>query len=205
MPGRRPCSICIHPRRQAIELVWIKGEIRKNIAARFEISFSALNHHYNKGHVRRDMAQAARQARESSNGVTAGLGILNSLEEYLQRINKALATTDRILLDSGDDPGVQLATIREQMTAIREATRLLELGGKLTGELDQTKYNLYVMPQWTEIRDVILAALEGFPEARQAIMTAVTARLSDRAAKALPVPFRDTDDAIVVEATANNV
>jgi hypothetical protein len=91
------------------------------------------------------------------------------------------------------------------MTAIREATRLLELGGKLTGELDQTKYNLYVMPQWTEIRDVILAALEGFPEARQAIMTAVTARLSDRAAKALPVPFRDTDDAIVVEATANNV
>ncbi len=195
-PGKR-CSICEHPRRSAIERAWIEGELRRNIAARFECSFRQLNNHWARGHVKAAVAAAKAQKVEAKKGT----GILNSLEEYRERINRALDKTDEILDDPGTrDVGVILATIRSQSESIREATRLMELGGKITGELDQSKYSLHVLPQWIELRDTLFDALEAFPEARMAVLNAVTARLAGRAQQILPAP--SDDEPIEVEVVA---
>jgi len=146
--------------------------------------------------VARDV-MAARMIKKQAK---SGSVILNTLEGYRERIDKALDRTETIISERGNnDVGVILATIREQTSIIREASRLLELGGRLTGELDQTKFNLYITPQWIEIRDVLFDALEAYPEARMAVLNAVTAKLAARATQALPPP-ENPDEPIEVEA-----
>jgi hypothetical protein len=41
----RPCSICIHPQRQAIDHALITGEAFRNMAPRFGTSVTALHRH----------------------------------------------------------------------------------------------------------------------------------------------------------------
>lgn len=194
--ARGQCSICGHPRRSQIERAWIEGTPRQEIAEQYQISYRQLCHHHDRGHVARDV-MAARVMKKQAK---SGSNILNSLEEYRGRINGALERLDEILAEKDNrDVGVIIAVTREQTSIIREATKLLELGGRLTGELDSTKFNLFIMPQWIEIRDVLFDTLEAYPEARLAILNAVTAKLAAKAAQALPPPANEAEP-IEVEA-----
>lgn len=182
------CSICLHPRRSQLERAWIEGTPRREIAEMYEVSYRQLCHHHDRGHVARDVMAARTFKKQAKSGST----ILNTLEEYRERINRALDRTDEIIQTrDNEDVGVILATIREQTSIVREATRLLELGGKLTGELDSTRYNLFVTPQWLEIRDILFDVLESYPEARLAVLNAVTSKLAAKATQALPPPAED--------------
>ena len=58
--------------------------------------------------------------------------------------------------------------------AVRELRGLTELFAKITGELQaQNVTNIIVAPEWVNLRNVILVALEPHPAARQAVIEAV--------------------------------
>ena len=58
--------------------------------------------------------------------------------------------------------------------AVRELRGVTELYAKITGELQAaTVNNIIVAPEWVSLRNVLLAALEPYPAARQAVIDAV--------------------------------
>lgn len=58
--------------------------------------------------------------------------------------------------------------------AFRELRANLELIGEVTKELDRTHtINLYLNPEWMELRTVIVRALEPHPEARESFLQAI--------------------------------
>ncbi|MFN2489375.1 MAG: hypothetical protein ABR529_06510 [Actinomycetota bacterium] len=69
---------------------------------------------------------------------------------------------------------LQMAKSKEHIlgatSAIREATRCVELLARLEGELQtNTQVNVLVAPEWVSLRSVLLAALAPYPEARAAV------------------------------------
>lgn len=200
MPGK-VCSICSHPRRPQIERAWIEGSARQTIADEFEVSYRQLTHHYERGHTKRDL-EAARSEKAREKAAAAGGSILESLDDYRDKLHGMLEKTGQVLESAleAKDPGATLAAVRESTSVIRECTRLLELTGKITGELDQGKFNLYVVPQWFEVRDIIFGVLEQFPDARLALLNRLKSRLGDRSKQAL---LNGPVEAEVVEVEAN--
>ena len=71
----------------------------------------------------------------------------------------------------------QAADYKTALMGIRELTRIIELLAKLQGELQegQTINVLIASPVWIKTRTAILKALEGHPEARQAVVKALQA------------------------------
>lgn len=149
----------------------------------FEVSYRQLVHHHNRGHIE----QAVQAAQASSRKARAGATILDSLDDYRARLHTSLDHLETILREASQakDMGAQIAVIRESSATVRECTRLLELHGKLTGELDTSKYNLFVMPQWFRVRDIIIAALLPFPEATTALLAGLQVHLGKEANRAL--------------------
>jgi len=65
---------------------------------------------------------------------------------------------------------------RIALAAIREARNNLELLGRLMGELrEETTINVLVLPDYVAARSALVAALAPFPEARHAVVKALTA------------------------------
>jgi hypothetical protein len=57
------------------------------------------------------------------------------------------------------------------LKAIARLEKQLELGARLTGELNEAPTaNILVTPEWAELRAAILAALESHPEAKSALV-----------------------------------
>jgi hypothetical protein len=60
------------------------------------------------------------------------------------------------------------------LKAIARAEKQLELQGKLLGELNEAPtVNLLAVPEWFSLRSTIIAALEPYPEAKQAVVRAL--------------------------------
>lgn len=60
--------------------------------------------------------------------------------------------------------------LRAACTAIREARGCLELLARLLGEIDdRPQLNLFINPQWTAAMQVVMVALQPYPEARIAV------------------------------------
>lgn len=74
------------------------------------------------------------------------------------------------ILDAAENTG----ELRTALGAIREARGNLELLAKLLGELDERPVvNLYLSPEWLELRAVIIGALEPYGEARESVLRAL--------------------------------
>jgi hypothetical protein len=59
---------------------------------------------------------------------------------------------------------------RTALQAIREARSCLELLGRLAGELqDSPTVNVLLLPQWSEIKEALLEALDPYPDARSSV------------------------------------
>jgi hypothetical protein len=86
--------------------------------------------------------------------------------EQLRAINSASLA---ILEDArnGGEPSLALK-------AIDRIHRQVELQAKLLGEIDQRpQVNLYLTPEWLELRTLIVGALEPHPQAQEAIIMAL--------------------------------
>jgi hypothetical protein len=60
--------------------------------------------------------------------------------------------------------------LRIELAAIREQASLAELQAKLVGELPEASVNVAVIPEWPAVLD----ALNGYPEARLAVVKALS-------------------------------
>lgn len=74
------------------------------------------------------------------------------------------------LKDQAEDAG----DIRTALVAVRELCRIVELQGRLLGELrEQQVVNVLVNPEWIAIRAEMVAALAPYPAAQQAVSAAL--------------------------------
>jgi hypothetical protein len=81
---------------------------------------------------------------------------------------------DRALSILGKAEGA--GSLAVALTAIREIRGILELLGKLAGDLQSGGVTINLNPEWIDLRTIILQAVEPYPIAAQAIVKALEAR-----------------------------
>jgi hypothetical protein len=149
----RPCSVCTHAQRQAVDQAIVAGESAAKITAKFrEISDDAVLRHKDshlpttlvKAHAEQDVRQAL------------------DVVAQLKAINQASLAVLKQARQTGDG---ELA-----LKAVDRVQRQIELQAKLLGELDERpQVNVLALPEWAQVRVIFLQALEPYPEARAAV------------------------------------
>jgi hypothetical protein len=153
------CSVCSHPDRAEIDQAILEGLAFRIIAQRFDLHPSAVCRH--KKHIQSDLVKA--KEAEIVTQADDLLGKLTGLEAEARRIGGLAETT-------GD--------LRLALQAIRELVRIVEIMAKIRGEIESnTVINVIQLPQWQEVRTIILSALEPHQEARLSVAAALN-RLS---------------------------
>jgi hypothetical protein len=152
----RSCSICQHPKREAIDRALVGETSNLSVSSLFGVSESAVRRHKaNHLPAKLVMAEKAAEVAEAD----SLLGQVRDLQSRAYGI-----------LDKAEGTG----DLRTALGAIREARGNLELLAKLLGELDERPMvNLHVSPEWLELRAVIVGALEPYSEARGAVLRAI--------------------------------
>lgn len=156
MPRR--CTICTHDDRDTIDAQLAAGTPYRHIAARFDVSTGAL-HRHGEQHLPEHLAKAA-NAEEAASAER----LLNQVLELNRRAQG--------ILDKAEAEGEH----RTALAAIREARGCLELLARLLGELQtdtSITVNIVESPEWLELRQVILVALQPHPDAREAVLRAL--------------------------------
>lgn len=154
----RPCTICTHPTRAAIDQALVGGESAPKLAAKYRVSDDALTRH--RAHIPPALAKAQ--------GVAETRQALDVVVQ-LRAINAATLAILKAARDADDHKLALLAIDRVQ--------RQIELQARLLGELDdRPQINILVNPQWIELRATILQALQPYPEARDALAEALHGR-----------------------------
>ena len=153
--GQR-CTVCDHPRRDAIERALVNGEADTTVSAHFrDLSDDAVRRH-RLSHV----PERLLKAREIAEVAQA-----DALLEQVRTLHRRALS----ILDTVESAG----DFRTALGGIREARGCLELLGRLEGELEPPTVNLIVSPAFIELRSRLLRALEPYPKARQAVAEAL--------------------------------
>ena len=148
----RPCSICAHPDRAAIDRALVAGEPFRGIARTYRVSEDAVARH-RESHLPEKLAKA-----EAAAEVAEATDLLREV--------RALRSKAYALLLKAEAAG----DIRTALAGVREARGCLELLAELEGELDRRPtINLLVAPEWLMVRSAMLDALRPFPDARTAV------------------------------------
>ncbi len=157
----RPCSICVHEKRRAIDKALIAGDPYRRIAARFGVTTQALRRHRDN-HIAELVAQAAEQ--KQGEDLAYG-GTLTEGVERLRRESAEICGEAR----SGQD-------FQTALKAIATQGRLIELQARLCRQLeDGSQINILINPQWIQIQAAVTQALAPYPEASQAVVAALEA------------------------------
>ncbi len=149
----RVCTVCVHEDREAIDHVLVAGVSLRDVARRHGVSKDSLHRH--KQHLSAAIV-VLKAEQDHEHGAT--------LVEQVRGLQREALS----ILESAKQSGHPTVAL----SAIREASRLLELCGRLTGELDErpsTTVNMLVAPEWLTIRAAMLEALTPYPEARAAV------------------------------------
>lgn len=148
----RTCTVCPHADRQAIDSAVLSGESFRNIAKQFALSAAALYRH--REHLPATLVKA-QDAAEVAHA-----------DDLLREV-RALRSKAYHLLLAAEKQG----DIRTALLGVREARGCLELLGRVVGELDDQRpqINVLISPEWHQVRAVLLAALQPYPEARAAV------------------------------------
>lgn len=153
----RSCTVCAHPEREAIDLALVEGVTLRDIPRRFGLSKDAAARH-KAGHLPATLL-ASVGAIEIAHGDKL-IVKLRALEQEARAIGKRAH-------DAGD--------LKTALAAVRELTRLCELTAKVVGDIsDAPVVNVTVSSDWLAIRQTILSALAAYPDARLAVVDALT-------------------------------
>lgn len=155
----RTCTVCSHPEKEEIDRLLVRGDSIAGIARDFAVSEDALKRHFDN-HVPKTLA-----ASPSAKEITDADKLLSEIEEVK---NRALRLLDKA--ENAQDTRVY-GPPSQYLKEFREYVRLMaELSGKLAAQPQITIIN---NPQWVELRTLIIAALESYPEAREAVVHAI--------------------------------
>ncbi len=136
------------------------GEPYRTIAVRFGAGATAVLRH--KAHV----STALIQARDAA-GARRARSLLDEMDAHLKRV---LDVVNRVIPERGRvrafDAAVVLKEVRETLVVI----------GKLTGALrsdTKVQVNIVQSPEWIALQERLITALRPFPEARDAVLSAL--------------------------------
>ena len=119
--GGNTCSICKNEAKEAVDQALVAGESNRVIASRYGHSQAAVGRH-SQNHLSATLVAAA-EAQELAHGE-------NLLDRVNGLVDKAMASVERAEA-KGDERAVQ--------GGIREARHSLELTGRITGELRESR------------------------------------------------------------------
>src|SRR5215208_1052776 len=155
MPRR--CTVCAHPKVEAIDMALVAGEPYRSVANRYESLSQASVQRHSENHLPATLAQA----KEAE--------MVAHADDLLEQVRDLQVRTFAIL-----EAAEASEQHRTALSAIREARGNLELLAKLLGELDERPVvNLHLSPEYLEVRTAILVAVEPYPEAARAISRAM--------------------------------
>ncbi len=119
--GGNTCSICKSEAKEAVDQALVAGESNRVIASQYGLSQAAVGRH-SQNHLSATLVAAA-EAQERAHGE-------NLLDRVNGLVDKAMASVERAEA-KGDERAVQ--------GGIREARHSLELTGRITGELRESR------------------------------------------------------------------
>jgi len=125
------------------------------IASLFVVSEQAVRRH--RKHLSALLVQS-QQARE----VARANDLLVQMHDLQQRAMRILALAEATL------------DLRCALMAIREARENLTMQARLAIEAQKSTESVLLLPEWVAIQNAIVNALEGHPEARQAVLDALS-------------------------------
>ena len=154
----RPCTVCTHVQRTAIDKALVSGEAAAAVSARYRtVSGQPLGRMAVQRHAAEHLPLRLVKAAEQED-VRAALDIVTQLKA----INGASL---QVLADARSANDGELA-----LKAVDRVLRQIELQAKLLGELDERpQLHLHLSPEWHQVRALLLDALAPFPEARAAV------------------------------------
>lgn len=163
MPGHAGgiCSICSHPRRSEIDRTVLSGLSSVSaIARQYGVSRQAIMRHRD-AHIVADLKEAAARRREADD-YDRGASLLDRMHELGAEAQAALNVAK-----GQKDTRLILA-------AIGTASKLLELQGRLQGEIGGGDTTINVtMNDFRTLQVGIVAALAPFPDAKRAVLAAL--------------------------------
>lgn len=135
-----PCSVCIHPERRSIDAALREGKSARSVGRQHDLGYNAVNRH--------------------------------RANHLLQAIDES--TTDIDLADVADPLSELILALRRRALAGSDAAareyRLALLAQVDARRAIEPKRNLIDDPEFIEIANKIIAALEPYPEARRAVV-----------------------------------
>ena len=150
------CKVCSHPARKVIDAALVEGRSVRELESIHNVSAGSLRRHA-ENHLPRAMVKA-----QAAADVVAG-------ETLLAKV-AGLEVEAHRLKDQAEEGG----DIRTALVAVRELCRIVELQGRLLGELrEQQVVNVLINPEWIAIRAELVAALAPYPAAQQAVSSAL--------------------------------
>ncbi len=159
----RPCAVCLHAERSAIDKALVAGEPVTRLSALFRVSPDSLDRH-KANHLPAALAKA-----KEAGEVARADDLLRDVRALRSKAVALLLRAER----EGD--------LRTALAGVSEARNCLELLAEMEGELDRRPVvNVLMMPEWVAIRAALLAALRPYPDARAAVAERV-ATLEGRA------------------------
>ena len=152
----RACTVCDHPNRDSIDEAIVSGESIRGIARRYNLSKDSVYRH-SLNHV----PQTIRKAHVVQESARAG--------ELLGRVERLISEAEGLL-----EYGKTGEKAQAWAAGIGELRRCLELLARVTGELDERpQITLAMVPEWVEVRTLILSAVDENPEIRGRIIDAI--------------------------------
>ena len=166
----RPCTVCNHPLREKIDRFLVTKEMPlERQADKFDLGVDALRRHRdNPKHLpedkRRQILLDAKRERDQEvadelNGEQ--VEIKSGLKRILTEIDSILKRAK----DRGDDP-LALVSLREMRQTLLD---LAKVYGTLKNELT-INVNLADMPQWQQLREILVDVFRDHPEAELAFI-----------------------------------
>lgn len=152
----RPCSICLHDKEKEINRALLKGATLVSISQLYSVSQFSL-HRHRKNHLIGSLSREpkVKGLKITDNAVETLKSMLAKLKDIEKKAEKAKNLNIAIL-------------------AIREIARLTELVEKIAGRLKDSEINIYMNPEFVHIQTLIASALEPFPEAKMAVVEALS-------------------------------
>ncbi len=154
----RQCLVCQHEQKAAIDRELAAGKSLRDLSALFRVSEDSLARHRD-AHIFPVVVRA-----QEAEDITRGLDVV----KQLKAIN---GVTMQILHEARQQKNPDVA-----LRAVDRIQKQLELQAKLLGDLDERPVvSVVVSAEWLQLRGLIIATLGSYPEAKQAVVLALSA------------------------------
>lgn len=158
----RPCTICTHEKRSEIEAEIVSGESFRVISRQFGVGHDAVQRH-----AANHLAAAIQEVKQEQAVQSGSLA--------LDRMTRGEAIVDEIIAYAWGKGKKDVKMPELALKALAELRRQVELRAKLEGELDERSITITAIPEWRELRTLLLEALAMHPQAKMAVIRALEA------------------------------